>query len=111
VNETVAEIKHCLVALPGTRKADLRRVISDAQALSHCDAYIRGLPGVVRQAVDDTAGAAKLVADNGWRCAVPDSCHQHTIIKSSAASYRGGRLCSAPCCFGACQCQAGPACQ
>lgn len=68
MDETVAEIKHCLLALPGTRKEDLRRVISDPQALTHCDAYIRGLPGLpVRQAVDDTAMAAKLVADNGWR--------------------------------------------
>ena len=68
VGETVAEIQHCLLALPGTRQEDLRRVISDAQALSHCGAFIRGLPGVVKQAVDDTAGAAKMVAENGWRC-------------------------------------------
>ncbi len=69
MGETVSEIQHCLLALPGTRQEDVRRVISDAQALSHCDAFIRGLPGIVRQAVDDTAGAAKMVAENGWRCA------------------------------------------
>ena len=67
VGETVEDIEHCLLALPGTRQSDLRRVISDAAALSDCDAFVRGLPGVVRQAVDDSAGAAKMVAENGWR--------------------------------------------
>ena len=67
MGETVEAIEHCLLALPGTRQSDLRRVISDAAALSDCDAFVHGLPGVVRQAVDDPAGAAKMVADNGWR--------------------------------------------
>lgn len=67
VGETVEDIKHCLLALPGTRQSDLRRMISDAAALSDCDAFVRSLPGVVRQAVDDSAGAAKMVAENGWR--------------------------------------------
>ena len=79
MGETVADIQHCLLALPGTRQEDLRRVISDAQALSHCDAFIRGLPGIVRQAVDDTAGAAKMVAENGWRCT---SLHQSSLMTS-----------------------------
>jgi prephenate dehydratase len=63
----VEEIEHCLLALPGTLQSDLRLVISDAAALSHCDVFVRGLPGVVRQAVDDSAGAAKMVAENRWR--------------------------------------------
>lgn len=42
----------------------------DLQALTHCDAFIRGLPGVVREAVGDTAAAAKTISENGWRCAV-----------------------------------------
>lgn len=67
VGERVSEIHNCLLALPGTRQEDVRRVISDAVALSHCDAFVRSLPGVVRQAVDDTAQAAKIVAENGWR--------------------------------------------
>ena len=67
VGERVSEIHNCLLALPGTQREDVRRVISDAVALSHCDAFVRSLPGVVRQAVDDTAQAAKIVAENGWR--------------------------------------------
>ncbi len=42
----------------------------DLQALTHCDAFIRGLPGVVREAVGDTAAAAKTISENGWRCAL-----------------------------------------
>ena len=29
--------------------------------------YTRRLPGVVREAVDDTAGAARMIAQNDWR--------------------------------------------
>lgn len=61
VGETSLAINHCLVALPGTRLQDLRRVMSHPQALAQCDVYLRRL-GVVKEAVDDTAGAAQLVA-------------------------------------------------
>lgn len=60
-------VRHCLLALPGVGKADLRRVVSHYQALAQCDGYIRRLPGVVREAADDTAGAAKTIADTGCR--------------------------------------------
>ena len=56
-------VRHSLLALPGVAKADLRRVISHYQALAQCDGYLRRLPGVVREAFDDTAGAAKAIAD------------------------------------------------
>jgi len=36
-------------------------VRAQLQALAQCDGYLRSL-GVVREAVDDTAGAAQLVA-------------------------------------------------
>lgn len=92
VAERVEEIRHCLLTLPGTRRGDLRRVISDPQALTHCDSFIRGLPGVVREAVGDTAAAAKMVADNGWRCATtPSSSFIESCICSSSAM---GRLCT-----------------
>ena len=40
----------------------VRRVISHWQALAQVDGYLRGMPGVVREAVDDTAGAAQIIA-------------------------------------------------
>eukprot|EP01018_Ginkgo_biloba_P008560 Gb_00108 [translate_table: standard] len=65
VGEVQFPVHHCLMALPGTRKEDLRRVISHPQALSQCEHTLSKLGlKVTREAVDDTAGAAQYVADN-----------------------------------------------
>ena len=61
------DVRHCLMALPGVKKEDVRRVQSHPQALSQCDAYLRGMKGVVREAVSDTAGAAQAIAQQGSR--------------------------------------------
>ena len=63
-------VNHCLLALPGVNKEDLKRVISHYQALAQVDGYTRNM-GVIREAVDDTAGAAQMVAENGWRYSLP----------------------------------------
>jgi arogenate/prephenate dehydratase len=42
-------------------------VMSHPQALAQTDGYVRRMHGVVREAVDDTAGAAKMIAENGWK--------------------------------------------
>jgi len=97
VAERVEEIRHCLLALPGTRRGDLRRVISDPQALTHCDSFIRGLPGVVREAVGDTAAAAKMVADNGWQCATTQfhrSSSLHLLSQFHGPSFIQSSICS-----------------
>lgn len=72
------DVRHCLMALPGVKREDLRRVQSHPQALSQCDNYLRNMKGVVREAVSDTAGAAQAIAQQGLRCAtssdvVPES--------------------------------------
>lgn len=69
VGEVQLSVHHCLMALPGTRKEDLRRVISHPQALAQCEHTISKLIGhkVVREAVDDTAGAAQMVVENYLR--------------------------------------------
>lgn len=66
VGEVLVPIDHCLLALPGVKKEDLKRVLSHPQALAQTDGYLRRL-GVVREAADDTAGSARLVAERGWR--------------------------------------------
>ncbi|HEY6101719.1 MAG TPA: prephenate dehydratase [bacterium] len=59
--EVDQRIRHCLLALPGRRLGQLRRVFSHPQALAQCDAFLRAhdLEGVPAY---DTAGSAKLVA-------------------------------------------------
>lgn len=80
VGETSVAVNHCLLALPGVTKGDVKRVLSHPQALAQTDGYTRRMPGVVREAVDDTAGAAKMIAEEGWRDA------------AAVASRRAGEL-------------------
>ena len=67
VGEVTVDVRHCLMALPGVAREDVRRVQSHPQALSQCDAYLRAMKGVVREAVSDTAGAAQAIAQQGCR--------------------------------------------
>ncbi|XP_057805256.1 arogenate dehydratase 3-like [Salvia miltiorrhiza] len=68
VGEVQLPVHHCLLALPGVRKEYLTRVISHPQALSQCEHTLTKLGlNVVREAVDDTAGAAEYIATNGLR--------------------------------------------
>ena len=60
--EVEIPVAHCLQALPGTALADVRTVYSHPQALAQCERYLRAL-GVTVEAVYDTAGGAKLVAE------------------------------------------------
>ncbi|KAK6141949.1 hypothetical protein DH2020_024299 [Rehmannia glutinosa] len=61
VGEVKLAIRHCLLANHGIKVEDLKRVLSHPQALAQCENTLTKL-GLVREAVDDTAGAAKHVA-------------------------------------------------
>ena len=66
VGEVYFKVRHCLLALPGQDKADITRAMSHPQALAQCDGYLTALNGgVVKEAVDDTAGAAAHIKQNG----------------------------------------------
>eukprot|EP00884_Botryococcus_braunii_P016597 jgi/Botrbrau1/3620/Bobra.0204s0014.1 len=67
VGEVLLPINHCLLALPGVTKQEVRRVMSHPQALAQCDNYLRNLNGVVRESVSDTAGAARDIARQSLR--------------------------------------------
>jgi prephenate dehydratase len=60
--EVELDVVHCLQALPGTKIEDVKVVYSHPQALAQCERYLRDL-GVSVEAVYDTAGGAKLIAE------------------------------------------------
>ncbi|KAG6520782.1 hypothetical protein ZIOFF_017842 [Zingiber officinale] len=67
VGEVQLPINHCLLALPGVVKEDLKRVLSHPLvALDQCEKALNEL-GVIRESVDDTAGSAQLIATKGLR--------------------------------------------
>lgn len=55
-------IRHSLLALPGTKKESLQKVISHPQALAQCNSYLKS-NDLVGEAAYDTAGSAKLIAE------------------------------------------------
>ncbi|GLT48421.1 hypothetical protein SLA2020_220490 [Shorea laevis] len=63
VGEVKLAVRHCLLANHGVKVQDLTRVLSHPQALAQCENTLTKL-GLVREAMDDTAGAAKFVASN-----------------------------------------------
>jgi prephenate dehydratase len=63
VAEVELPVVHHLLALPTTSMERLRRVYSHPQALAQCERFLRTLTGVEIVATYDTAGSAKLVAD------------------------------------------------
>lgn len=65
--EEISRVEHCLIALPGTRIEDLRKVISHPQALAQCDTFLRTIPWAVPHAEFDTAGSAFKVKETNDR--------------------------------------------
>jgi prephenate dehydratase len=64
VGEIALQVDHCLLALPGSSRSGLKRVLSHPQALAQCEAFIvrEGLEAIP---VYDTAGAARQVQREG----------------------------------------------
>ncbi|WCJ37558.1 arogenate dehydratase 1 [Euphorbia peplus] len=63
VGEVQLALNLCLLALPGVRTEQLKRVLSHPQALDMSDAFLSKLT-VARENVDDTSDAAQYVASN-----------------------------------------------
>jgi prephenate dehydratase len=64
VGEHFERISHQLMALPGVRIDDLKSIHSHTHALGQCRSVIRSL-GLTAVTEDDTAGAARMVKEEG----------------------------------------------
>jgi prephenate dehydratase len=64
--EHYLRVRHCLIANPGVRMDQIRKVISHPQALAQCSAYLRGR-GLSAEVFYDTAGSVKHLKETGSR--------------------------------------------
>jgi len=59
------KIDHNLLAVPGAKLADIKEIYSHEQAIGQCADFLSTLPGVKVIPVENTAVAAKMVAESG----------------------------------------------
>jgi len=64
VGEYPLRVQHCLIALPGVKKEQIKKAISHPQALGQCAAYLRSL-AIKPESVYDTAGSVKMLKESG----------------------------------------------
>ena len=67
VRSTRLCIRHELLALPGVKMDDITEIYSHEQAIGQCSKFLNGLNGVRVIPCDNTAVAAKMVAESGNR--------------------------------------------
>src|SRR5580700_2794949 len=65
--ETFVRIVHNLIAVPGVRLADIRRVYSHPAALNQCRQFLDSHPAIERTPFYDTAGSVKMVMEQSLR--------------------------------------------
>jgi len=62
--EIVLRIRHCLLAVPGAKIEDIKRVYSHPQALGQCRMFLQQYPQWQLVSSYDTAGSAAMVKEN-----------------------------------------------
>ena len=75
VRSTRLCIRHELLALPGVKLEEITEIYSHQQAIGQCSRFLDGLKDVKVIPCDNTAVAAKLVAESGSRHAAAISSH------------------------------------
>jgi arogenate/prephenate dehydratase len=63
VAEVLLQVSHNLLAYPGAKLEDIKRVYSHPQGLAQCEGFLSSLKGVEIVATYDTAGSAKMIRD------------------------------------------------
>ena len=64
VGEIYVQIRHCLLAIPGARIEDIKKVYSHPQGLAQCGKFLDKYPKWQQRAYLNTAMSAKKVADD-----------------------------------------------
>ena len=64
VRSVRVRIEHCVAGLPGATLKGVKKIVSHPQALSQCAEYLKSL-GVKTESAENTATAAKRVAESG----------------------------------------------
>ena len=75
VRSTRLCIRHELLALPGVKMGDITEIYSHEQAIGQCSKFLNSLNGVRVIPCDNTAAAAKMVAERGDRHVAAISSH------------------------------------
>jgi prephenate dehydratase len=83
--ETFVRIVHNLIAAPGVRFRDIRRIYSHPVALNQCRRFFEEHPETERIPFYDTAGSVKMVMDQSLRDAA-------AIASAAAAPIYGARI-------------------
>ena len=80
VKSVKLKIDHSLLAKKETRKEDIKEIVSHEQAIMQCDDYVKAFPNAKITICENTAEAAKMVAES----------ERNDI--AALASYSGGKL-------------------
>ena len=69
--ETFVRIVHNLIAIPGVRLADIKRIYSHPVALNQCRSFLDAHPEAERIPFYDTAGSVKMIMEAVWQAPAP----------------------------------------
>ncbi len=83
--EAIVRVSHALIALPGVRLTDVRRVYSHPVALAQCEKFFKSHPRLMPVATHDTAGSVRALTESGARDAA-------AIASDLAARLYGARV-------------------